>query len=205
MISCISSIREASSHIPCCFLFHQWKGERGDFQASSFLRLLRTLDFTSLSFLTYILYQKFFKKSNNCCLINAKDQVEFMFHNYAYAAEEFLRVYLLCNLHSNQPHFPCLPNRAIGPDPFRHLLSYVAKRHARLRALAGSIGLEPIAYRLTAGCSTIELTTQIFKAHFVQSDVLYRLSYPTHLVGTGLEPATPALKLHYCIKRNIAV
>lgn len=25
--------------------------------------------------------------------------------------------------------------------------------------LAGSIGLEPIAYRLTAGCSTIELTT----------------------------------------------
>lgn len=76
-----------------------------------------------------------------------------MFHNYAYAAEEFLRVCLLCNLHSNQPHFPCLPNRAIGPDPFQHLLSCVAKRHARLRALAGSEGLEPPTTRLTGAGS----------------------------------------------------
>jgi hypothetical protein len=37
------------------------------------LRMCLNIFLSSLSFLTYILYQNFFKKSNNCCLINAKD------------------------------------------------------------------------------------------------------------------------------------
>ena len=38
-----------------------------------------------------------------------------MFHNYAYKAEALLRQRTNAE---NQPHFPRLPIRAIGPDPF---------------------------------------------------------------------------------------
>ena len=60
--------------------------------------------------------------------------------------------------------------------------------------LAGSIGLEPIAYRLTAGCSTIELTTHKSKAHLKIFFVALPTELPVLSGEVGLEPTAHGLK-----------
>ena len=154
---------------------------------------------SSLSFLTYILYQRFQKIANFYCYIPSK----------TWWGLCFTTTLTLLNSHkaltTSTYSWSACRRRAsslyASYDTSLYLAYQVGRYHLTRfngnKQLAGSIGLEPIAYRLTAGCSTIELTTQINKAHFDKCERALPTELPISWDGVGLEPTTSVLEGQY--------